>query len=167
MELDYNIISPGDDLSLLDFAESDGTDPLGVAEFARTKAAKYHENKIATVRVVRDKKEIVAYFTVSMSAISVDILASGEKVEGVTSIRYPAMLLGQLGVDKKYRGKRIGSDICNFCLGLADVLGKQIACRYVILQTGTTGTSLYKRFEFRMSAKPPVGKKIWMYRRLG
>ena len=65
MELDYNIISPGDDLSLLDFAESDGTD-------------------------------------------------------------HPAMLLGQLGVDKKYRGKRIGSDICNFCLGLADVLGKQL-----------------------------------------
>ncbi|MDE1863023.1 MAG: hypothetical protein KGI33_08935 [Thaumarchaeota archaeon] len=166
MELDYEIISPNDDLSLLDFTESDGTDPLGVDEFVRTKADKYHENKIATVRIVRDKKEIVAYFTVSMSSIGVDILASGEKVEGVTPIRYPAMLLGQLGVDKKYRGKGIGGDICNFCLGLADVLGKLIACRYVILQTSIDGTSLYNRFEFHMSPKAPVGRKVWMYRRL-
>lgn len=166
MELDYDIISSNDNLSILDFTESNGTDPLGVDEFARTKATKYHKNKISTVRVVRDKKEIVAYFTVSMSAISVDILASEEKVEGVTSIRYPAMLLGQLGVDKKYRGKGIGSEICNFCLGLADVLGKQIACRYVILQTSITRTTLYEKFEFRMSPKSPAGKKIWMYRRL-
>ena len=166
MELDYDIISPNDDLSLLDFTEPDCTDPLGVDEFARTKAIKYHENKIVTVRVARDKKEIVAYFTVSMSAISVNILESGEKVEGATPIRYPAMLLGQLGVDKKYRGKGIGSDICNFCLGLAEVLGKQIACRYVILQTGVARTSLYQKFEFRMSTKSPVGKKIWMYRKL-
>ncbi|MDE1813940.1 MAG: GNAT family N-acetyltransferase [Thaumarchaeota archaeon] len=166
LELDYGTLLPNDDLSSLDFTERDGTDPLGVNEFARRKAIEYHKNKLATVRVIRFNKNIVAYFTVSMSAISVENLDSKEKIMHATPIRYPAMLLGQLGVDKKYRGKGIGTDICNFCLGLAQEIGEKIACRYVILQTGIEKTSLYEKIGFVVSPKPLMGKKIWMYRRL-
>lgn len=166
MELDYDFLLPDDDLTSLDFTEMDGTDPLGVNEFATKKVIEYHKNKIATVRVVRYKKSIAAYFTVSMSAISIENLDSKEKIASATPIRYPAMLLGQLGVDKKYRGKGVGADICNFCLGLAQEIGEKIACRYVILQTSVDKTSLYEKIGFILSPKLAHDKKIWMYRRL-
>lgn len=166
MDLDYDLLVAGYDFSSLDFTDLDNTDVLGVDEFAKTKANEYHKNKLATVRVVLDKKEVVAYFTVSMSSVSVENLDSKERVARATPIRYPAMLLGQLGVDKKYRGKGIGIKICNFCLGLAQTIGKLIACRYVILQTGVDKTSLYKKVGFIVSPKLAHDKKIWMYRRL-
>jgi len=166
MELDYDLLSPNDNLLLLDFTEIDGTDPLGVNEFASKKAIEYNKNKLATVRVVRYEKNIVAYFAVSMSAISIEDLDSKEKVVQATPIRYPAMLLGQLGVDKKHRGKGIGGNICNFCLGLAQEIGEKVSCRYIILQTTIDKTSLYEKMGFIRSPKLVKDKKIWMYRRL-
>lgn len=166
MKLDYDFISPTDDLSSLDFTGKDGTDPLGVNEFARTKALEYHKNRLSTVRIVRYEKNIVGYFAVSMSAISIENLDGQEKVVQATPNRYPAMLLGQLGVDKKHRKKGIGADICNFCLGLAQVIGEQIACRYIILQTSSDKTKLYEKMGFTKSPKTSTNKKIWMYRRI-
>jgi len=166
MELDYDFISPKDDLSSLCFTEKDGTDPLGVDEFAKQKSIAYHNNKLSTVRIVRYKKNIVGYFTVSMSAISIEDLQVGEKVAQATPIRYPAMLLGQLGVDKNCQGQGIGTDICNFCLGLAQVIGEKIACRYMILQTSSDKTQLYERMGFTKSPKASKTEKIWMYRRV-
>ncbi|MDE2589811.1 MAG: GNAT family N-acetyltransferase [Patescibacteria group bacterium] len=166
MELYYDFITSNDRISSLDFTESDDTDPLGVNEFASKKAIEYHKNKLGTVRVVRYKKNTVAYFTVSMSAISIENLDNEEKVAQATPVRYPAMLLGQIGVDKKYRGKGIGTDICNFCLGLAQVIGEKVACRYIILQTSVDKTVLYEKMGFTKSPKLSKTAKIWMYRRL-
>ena len=127
MDLDYDFISSTDDFSSLHFTEKDGADLLGVDEFAKQKSIDYHNNKLSTVRIVRYKCDIVGYFAVSMSAISVEDLEGMEKVAQVTPLRYPAMLLGQLGVDVNYQGQGIGSAICDFCLGLAQVIGEKVA----------------------------------------
>ncbi|MBI3639318.1 MAG: GNAT family N-acetyltransferase [Thaumarchaeota archaeon] len=166
MEICYDILSSKYDLSKLDFTEKDGTDPLGVDEFAKSKALSYHPNKLCTVRVVNHESEFVAYFTVSMFAISVELLDRSEKVSKATPIRYPAMLLGQLGVDKNRRGKGIAKEICKFCLGLAQEIGEKVACRYIVLQTSVGKTSLYEQLGFVRSPKKPENNKIWMYAKI-
>lgn len=167
MDLCYEYLTSQSDIASLDFTEDDGADPLGVQEFASKKALDYHNNKLSTVRVVKYHGNVVAYFAVSMSAISIEDLDSIEKVEKATPLRYPAMLIGQLGVDKKYRGKGIGKEICKFCLGLAQDIGDRIACRYVILQTNTNKTKIYDGMKFTKSPKKPQNNKVWMYRRIG
>lgn len=167
MKLDFDYLSEHDVISGLDFREHDDSDPLGVHDFFYNKAITYNHNKISTVRIVRTDGRIVAFFAVSMSAISLQHLESNEKLDLVTPLRYPAMLIGQLGVDKKFRGKGIGQHICNFCLGLAQDTGEKIACRYVILQTNPDKTALYNKMGFTKSPKHiDENNKIWMYRKL-
>lgn len=166
MELSYQFISNRNELSSLDFTE-DNKDLLGVHDFAINRAFDYHENKLSTVRIVKEKgtSNIIAYFAVSMSAISIEDLESSEQVNHATPIRYPALLIGQLGVDTRYRGRGIGKEICNFCLGLAQVVGESVSCRYVTLQTNENKTALYEHMKFTKSPKMK-NKKIWMYRRV-
>ncbi|MGH2611955.1 MAG: GNAT family N-acetyltransferase [Rhabdochlamydiaceae bacterium] len=166
MNLYYDFLSSQHDLSRLDFTEIDGTDPLKVDEFAKIKARPYHQSRLSTVRVVKYEGKIVAYFAVSMFAISVEQLDKSEKVSEATPIRYPAMLLGQLGVDKEYRKKGIAKEICRFCFGLAQDTGEQVACRYMVLQTNVEKTKLYEHFDFVKSPKKPENGKIWMYTKI-
>lgn len=166
MKLCYDFLNEIYDLSKLDFTDKDGTDPLGVDEFAKKKALAYHKNKLSTVRVVIYENELVAYFAVSMSSIGIDQLDNKEKIPEATPRRYPSMLLGQLGVDKKYRGRGIGKEICNFCFGLAQETGEKVACRYIVLQTSEEKTSLYEDYEFVQSPKKPENGKIWMYTKI-
>ena len=90
---------------------------LALTSLQKEKLSNNRANKLAVVYVVRYNKNMAAYFTVSMSSINVEHLDRKEKVEHATPIRYPAMLLGQVVVDKKHRGKGIGADICNSCMG--------------------------------------------------
>ncbi|MBI1664010.1 MAG: GNAT family N-acetyltransferase [Nitrosopumilus sp.] len=166
-ELDFDYLSEQDIISELDFKEFDDSDPLGVHDFFHNKATTYHHNRISTIRTVRIDGKIVALFAISMSAISLQHLESNERIDLVTPLRYPAMLIGQLGVDKKFRDKGIGQQICNFCLGLAQDIGERVACRYVILQTNPDKMVLYNKMGFTKSPKlPDENNKIWMYRKL-
>ncbi|CUR51337.1 putative acetyltransferase (GNAT) family protein [Nitrosotalea devaniterrae] len=166
MKVCYDFLNSSYDISKLDFTEEDGTDPLLVDEFAKSKARSYHQNKLSTVRVVKYKDIVVGYFAVSMFSISVEQLATDEKVSVATPLRYPSMLLGQLGVDKKYRGNGIAKEICKFCLGLAQDVGEKVACRYIVLQTNEKRTKLYEDYDFVRSPKKPDNGKIWMYTKL-
>jgi GNAT superfamily N-acetyltransferase len=69
-----------------------------------------------------------------------------------------------MGVDKRFRNQGIGYWICQFCLGLAQEMGKKVACRYVILETDEQKSSYYRKLLFEQSAKK--SQKIWMYRRV-
>ncbi len=79
---------------------------------------------------------------------------------------YPAVELGQMGVDKSYRGKGLGQLICNYCIGLALTVGEQIACRYIVLRTNEDKSNLYKKCGFKQSDKKSAKGRFWMYRRL-
>jgi GNAT superfamily N-acetyltransferase len=70
-----------------------------------------------------------------MGSIRIKDLREDEAIEGGPEKDYPAMLIGNMGVDKKFRGKGLGSFIYEFCVGLARRLSKRVGCRYVYLYT--------------------------------
>lgn len=160
-------VSRDDDFSPLDFKEDDGSDPLGVDSFIRQKAKLYQKNNLATVYVVRYEKQTVAFFTVSMTSIEARKLAEDDRVEGATFRSYPAMLLGNMGVDRKYRNQGIGRYICEYCIGLAQEENLRVACAVVCLQTSKEKTGYYKdKCKFKHSATQHLEGKVWMYRRI-
>lgn len=161
----FNLLSENDNLNSLDFTEDNGTDPLGVNSFVQEKSSLYSKNKLSAVWVVRYEGELIGFFSLSMFAIEVRELAEGERVEGATPRSYPAALLGQMGVDKKQRRRGIGYWICQFCIGLAQEVGKRIACRYIVLQTNQDKFSFYQKIGF-ISSEAKNQDKILMYLRL-
>lgn len=172
MQIDFDRIkirpiTPKDDISKLDCTEKDSSDPLGVQDYLRTKAMDYHKGRVSVVFVVKQHKRVLAFFTLSMSALESSRLEVNDKLANYTPIKYPAVLLGQMGVDKDYRGLGLGQLICNFCVGLAAIVGERVACRYIILQTSRDKVRYYKeKCDFKQSMKVNTEGKIWMYRRV-
>lgn len=46
---------------------------------------------------------------------------------------YPAIQIGRLAVDEKWRRRGIGTFICNWVLGLSQEFAQLIVCRFVVL----------------------------------
>lgn len=166
MQLDYFTLTKSDKLPELDFTEGDGSDPMNINSFYRSDLQLYSSNNLSKVWLAKNKSQIVAYFTVSMSAIELDKLSINEKVRGTTPTRYPAMLIGRMGVAKPYRNNGVGLQICDFCRGLAIDIGQRIACRYLVLQTTDDKIQFYKKSGFEKSNVKPRKGLYWMYSRI-
>lgn len=116
MDFEIKPLTNFEELKTLDFTD-DGTDPLGIHDFAQTRASQYHQNKISTVWGVTWKGKLVGFFAVSMFSIQTKKLEMEEQVSDASTIySYPAVLLGQLGVDKRHRNQGIGRMIVTFCV---------------------------------------------------
>jgi GNAT superfamily N-acetyltransferase len=166
VKLEYLLYRKNVIIPKLDLTEDDGSDPLEINRFFHSDLEKYHNNKLSTVRLVKIDGKVVGYFTVSMNAIELSVLGKDEKVSGTSTKKYPAMLLGRMGVDKKYRKKGIGGLICKFCQGLADVIGESVACRYIMLHTTLNKVQFYQKLGFVQSANPPKKGIVSMYMRI-
>lgn len=160
-DLDIDVVSVGDDIAVLDCTEPDGTDPLGVQDFLKTKALIYSKNNLSSLWRVKYKEKIVAFFTLSMSSIGLDEVPHSRQVKEMTA-RYPALLIGQMGVDKKYRGRKIGDAICKHCIGLARKFNERVACTCITLQTTEDKASYYQQYFFETTRKLRNGQ-IAMY----
>lgn len=155
-----------DDISKLDCTEPDDSDPLGIQDYLKNKVRRYHREKTSTVYIVKQEDRILAFFTLSMAGLESKELPESNKVGGY-SARYPAVLLGQMGIDKALRRKGLGQLICDYCIGLAEEVSEHIACRYIILQTKQHNIDFYRqKCGFQQSVKANPEGKFWMYRRL-
>lgn len=167
MKLEYPLFDKSVSLPKLDLTEDDQSDPLEIHSFYHNDLGKYHVNKLSTVRLVKADGKIIGYFTLSMNAIELSTLDKDEKVSGTSTKKYPAILLGRMGVDKKYRKKGIAREVCKFCQGIADVVSEKVACRYIMLHTTTIkAEKVYKKFGFIQSANPPKKGIVSMYMRI-
>jgi hypothetical protein len=164
--LDFSIYNPSiDDFSSLDFREDDNSDPLKVDEFIHKNPKHYVDNHVSTIFTVRHHKEIAAFFTVSMSSIRKKDIELDDKIN-VTFSDYPALLLGQIGVDKKFRGRGLGQYICKYCSGFGQRLNNDVACAFLILQTTKELAEKYYESKCDFRWKKSNKDIVWMYRKL-
>ena len=84
----------------------------------------------------------------------------------VTFSDYPALLLGQMGIDKKFRGLGLGQYICKYCRGLGQRLNNNAACAFLILQTSKEMAEKYYEPKCNFNWKKSNKEKVWMYRKL-
>ena len=122
--------------------------------------------QISTVYAVKYEGKPIAYFTLSMAAVKVKILQEVDVFREIEFKTYPAMLVGHMGVDKKYRNKKIGSSILRHCLGLAQKLNEDIACSLIVLHTIRQKIPYYKdKCGFKYTDQEGKGL-LTMYRRI-
>ena len=120
------------DLSSFD-CRDDGKDEQGLQEFIEKEALNYQQENLGVTYLILLNEKVVAFLTVAMTSIFVERMKEEEKLAGVPFENYPALLLGRLGVDNRFRHKQLGTKACSWCLGLARDLSKRIGCKYVVL----------------------------------
>jgi GNAT superfamily N-acetyltransferase len=134
-KMTYSKISDFSDKWTLDCTEN-GEDKEGVQDFIENYALTDQKSRLSCTYLAYYEATLVGYFTVSPTTISWDVVK--DKVQTRDEIRrYPAILISNLAVDKKRRGRNIGSILLNRCIGLSDVIAEIVGARYVMLYTYT------------------------------
>jgi len=85
-------------------------------------------SKIYTFTTIEDNK-VIAYFTLSASQCNV----GDARIFGKNNL--PATLLGQLGVDNKYKGRNLGKKMIRLALEKAYQASKIVASRLLLVKT--------------------------------
>jgi GNAT superfamily N-acetyltransferase len=157
-----------ENLESCDFKDSDGSDPLYVNHFIHHRASAYMHYNLSVIYLVKYEGQITGFFSLSMGALEVKRMKKTDKLQEEASqlISYPALLLGNMGVDRKFQRQGIGKWICKYCIGFAIEFSKKIACGYVYLQSNNEKKEFYKKLDFVTSGKEGKNGKIWMYRRI-
>ncbi len=166
-----------DNLINLDFKQTDGSDPFMVEEYVKNQISKDFEKKGNKIFVVSYEENIIAFFTLSMSVIcSKNLLKDGDdgyndddadsESNNNKKVVFPALLMGKIGIDKKYRCFGIGKYICLFCMGLAQKTNEKIACTFFIFRTTQSlAEKIYgPKYYFRWKDRP--SKIVWAYRKI-
>ena len=163
-----------DSLADLDFSQTNGSDPLLVEDYTKSNMPKEVENKNYKIYVVTYEKNIIAFFTLCMSVICSKYLLKGAEEEcdnepdgtQLKEFVFPALLMGKIGIDKKYRCFGIGKYICLFCLGLAQKTNEKIACTFFIFRTTKSlAEKIYgPKYHFRWINTQ--NNLVWVYRKI-
>lgn len=163
-----------DNLLNLDFTQTDGSDPLLVEEYVKNHILKDIENRNIKAYVVTYEENAIAFFTLSMSVIcSKGLLKGGDDGSSMSDdselkkFVFPALLMGKIGIDKKYRCFGIGKYICLFCMGLAQKTNEKISCAFFIFRTTKSlAEKIYgPKYCFRWKKDTP-NKIVWVYRKV-
>jgi hypothetical protein len=86
--LEIRTLKPNDDVSKLDCTEDDGSDPLGVQNYLRTKAVAYNDGRVSAIFIVKQDKRVLAFFTLSMTSLESNSLAENDKLADYSPISY-------------------------------------------------------------------------------
>lgn len=109
-------------------------------------------------------KEIICVFTVSNDSIKVNYLPNARKKKISRQIprekqfrSYPAVLVGRLGVSKKFKGNGIGCELMDFIKSWFVDLNNKTGCRFVVVDAYNEVSPLcfYKKngFEYLFSTE--------------
>jgi hypothetical protein len=134
-----------DDLSVFDCSENDD---LGLDEFLHDQAQMYQNEKMGITYLFYKGNQIAGYITVAMGSINVK--KTEVDIPDFEKRRYPALLLGRVGVHNSFRRRSVGKCMCLWCVGLAQQLSFELGCRFIVLATqGESRVKFYKECGFR------------------
>jgi GNAT superfamily N-acetyltransferase len=89
-----------------------------------------------------------AYATISLSALT---LGSREKPRAIRHKSIGAVKVLQLGVDRRFQGRRLGTVIIADMIALARVVSRRMGCRYLVLDAQPEVVGWYEARGFRIN----------------
>ncbi len=164
MKLDFDSTINYENLLKCNFKDKDGSDPLEVDHFAHRLIPTYIEKNLCNVYLAEYEKQIIGFFTTSTGTIEVENLI--ERDRELRRNSYPALLLGNMGIDQKFRSRGFGTMMYKYFENMAIEAGKKIGFGYIYLQTNWKKKSFYESFGFITTVKEDNGKRFTMYMRL-
>lgn len=122
-----------------------------LADFFNKRAKSCIEGKVTTIRTIYDdENKFIGYYVLSMSYIEAEDLYDEKRV---ATFPHPALKLGRLLIDKKYRGQRIGIAAITHIVMLAKKLNDFVVCRFIILDSKPWVVGFYEKMGFVVIGK--------------
>jgi len=99
--------------------------------------------------LARLESELVGYFTISAAWIRVTKMETHDQVQDLEDMEYyPALLIGQLAVDKGFERQGIGSRLLQTIYGIAVELQDWIGVRFLLVNATPTSLPWWSRRGF-------------------
>ena len=172
--LEKRIIGPDIDLAKFDCDGDNGPNSGGINWFLKTCALEHHRKRLSTVTCWLHEENPAGYMTISMGYTEFKDSQWWRKI-GLGGIKYteggrdakkfPAMLIGMLGVDKGYRGRGLGKEMVREAITCALEAAPKIGCRIVHVDSLRTegAIGLYESMGFTMADDQDNRAAPWMY----
>lgn len=158
-DLAVRVLEQTDDLSTFDCSRND---IMGLNEFIHSEAKQFQKEGLGVTHLFFYNDEIVGFATLSMSQIEIKyaryILPLQVKIK-----YYPALQIGRLAIDNRYRDRGLGKSICLWCLSLAQKISKKIGCRLVTVLTEGEPVKFYEKCSFKIFPRFEKKRRKWMY----
>jgi GNAT superfamily N-acetyltransferase len=148
--------------------------------YLREVALDHHNRGITSVFCWLLGNTLVGYATTSMNILDMkDYPATERECRGLADIlqikggklckRFPALLIGMLGVSIDHRRKGLGDEMVSFAIGQARSTSADVACRFVTVDATDTeaATLLYEKNGFVRAHGQNNRGKVAMYYDLG
>lgn len=138
-------------------AFSSGVAPLDT--YLKNQANQEVKKRIAATYVLceQDSRAIIGYYTISTASIETTQLPEDitKRLPRYTAL--PAMLIGRLAVDQRYRGRRLGEYLLVNALKRCFKLSQEIAAMAVLVDAKDEGSAkFYERYGFRRFSDRPL-----------
>ena len=136
-----------------------------IDEFIQKQAKDFQKLRLGITHLWFLDDRLVAFVTLSMSDVGRKRMRSEDQLPiGVEN--YPAVLIGQLGVQEEYQGKGIGSQICQWCYGKAISLSEQIGCTFIVLNAEEDSIDWYLKRGFKLLPDQEKRRQKWLTRKI-
>ena len=151
-------------LPLLNFAQSNGEDPLQVQSYYyRLRTKKPHDNEL--IFAVRYEKEWVGFFSIGLTRIKRMVIEGTPKiVETDTNNPIEGLLINKIGIVQNYRCFGIGKYILQFCIGLIKSIGNESQIRIIIFETTRSLAEKIYHPKYRFDFIEKENKLVWAYK---
>ena len=145
----------------LDFEFSDfDCEIQDLNEFLKDDAVNYANELMAVTYLLYDKQQLAAFFTFQNDKISYDVQRKSDwnAVSRVVNNDkrnrrggYPAVKIGRLGIDKKYKGQKIGTQILDYTK-MSFVTNNKTGCRFITVDAYNSPDviTFYEKNRFKM-----------------
>jgi GNAT superfamily N-acetyltransferase len=142
-------------------------------------AGDHHEKRVSAVTCWVNVDDVAGYIATSMTTVEIGdstqrgllgLAATIFRKGGGHSKRFPAFLIGMLGVCERHRRLGLGEHMVKYAIGQAMTLAADVGCRFVTVDSDPTDEALglYRKLGFNaIEGQDKKRATVWMYFDLG
>ena len=119
----------------------------GIDEFIRKEALEFQKERLGVTYLFKREDELVGFVTLSMADLKRAKMNVADRL-AIGIENYPALLIGQLAVCKKFQAQDVGTFLCDFCLDRALRFSERVGCRFIVVNAIESAIGFYQKYGF-------------------
>ena len=118
-----------------------------INKFIQKEASAFQQERLGITYLAYLKRKLAGFVTISMADMKTNKMELNQKPP-IEIENYPALQIGQLGVDRRFQRKGVGRLLVKWCVNKAIEYSESIGCRLLVLNAIPTSVDFYKKCNF-------------------
>lgn len=125
-----------------DFDEFD-CEEVSVNEFLKIKSRIQQKENLTNIFVIHKNNKVLAYYAIFSCHFRYKNEHLGQK------IRIPGICIGQLGVDKRFKNKKLGLNLFQHSIAVANKIQELAGCRIIYVEALNDAKDFWEKLNFK------------------